>query len=124
MDNVCSKLNNGIVKHLDEVMRLDVGSNEMSNAVADVAVLYKLRIEEEKLEVEKNRMAAEKSEQDECHAFDRKKLLIDTVVACAELTLPLALYGLLSYVGFAREFDGVVSSDTLKRVLNSIKTKK
>ncbi len=124
MDEIYAKLNDGIGKHLDELAKFDVGSSEMSKAIDDVAVLYKLRIEEEKIELERERVAAEKSEKDKHTIFDKKKLIIDTAIAGAELILPLTVYGVLSYIGFAREFDGVVSSDTLKRVLNSIKPKK
>ena len=124
MDDIYAKLNEGIGRHLDELTMFDVGSDEMAKAVDNVAVLYKLRIEEEKIELERDRAAAEKSDKDKRGDFDKKKLLIDTVVAGAELIFPLALYGVLSYIGFARDFDGVVSSDTLKRVLTSIKTKR
>lgn len=123
MDIIFGKLDEGIGKHLDEVMSLDVGSSEMSNAVNNTAVLYKLRIEEEKLEIERKRMEMEQSKTEHQHTFDKEKLLIDTAIAGAELVLPLALYGVLSYIGYAREFDGCVTSDTLKRVLNSIRKK-
>lgn len=124
MDDIYGKLNECIGKHLDELMELDVGSDEMSKAVDDTAVLYKLRIEEEKVKIERARAVAEKSEKDNHRTLDKKKLIIDTIIGATEIVLPLTLYGVLSYIGFAREFDGVVSSDTLKRVLNSIKTKR
>lgn len=120
VDDIYTKLNEGIGKQLDELAEFDVGSTEMSKAIDDVAVLYKLRIEEEKLELERGHAAAEKTDKDNRSVLDKKKLILDAAVAGAELIFPLALYGVLSYIGFAREFDGVVSSDTLKRVLNSI----
>ena len=120
MNDIYGKLNECIDKHMEELMGLNVGSDKMSKAVSDTAVLYKLRIEEEKIRVERARTVAEKSERDVRSALDRKRLIRDTFIGAAEIVFPLALYGVLSYIGFAREFDGVVSSDTLKRVLNSI----
>ena len=93
VDDIYTKLNEGIGKHLDELAGFDVGSAEMSKAIDDVAVLYKLRIEEEKLELERGRAAAEKTDKDNRSVFDKKKLILDTAVAGAELIFPLALYG-------------------------------
>lgn len=122
--DIYEKLNENIGKHLDELMEFDVGSDEMARAVADTAVLYKLRIEEEKLKLERERAENENSVQNTRLYLDKKNLIFDVIIGTAEIVLPLTLYGVLSYIGFAREFDGVVSSDTLKRVLNSIKTRK
>lgn len=113
------KLNECIGKHMEELMGLDVGSDEMSKAVSNISELYKLRIEEEKIKVERARTVAEKSEKDVHCALERKRFRSDTILGVAKIGLPLALFGALSILGFAREFDGVVSSDTLKRVLNS-----
>lgn len=124
MDIISKKLDDGICKHLDDLMNLETGSDEMHKVIGDVAQLYRMRIEEKNIEIDKARLENEKSVTDNQNAFDKKKLLVDIGISAAELILPLTLYGILSYIGFAREFDGVVTSDTLKRVLNSIKSKK
>lgn len=174
VDNIYKMLNNCIENHLNAMAGYDVGSNEMQQAISDVAGLYKLRIEDERNELDKERMCTDRDDktghaeleekklalererasadslvqnrhaeledkrfelerkrsvmenniQNRRYKLDMGKLRLDTIIGAAEVVLPLALYGWLSYIGFAREFDGVVSSDTLKRVLNSIKAKR
>ena len=156
VDDIYTLLNDCIENHLNAMVNYDVGSDEMKQAITDVAVLYKLRVEDErnelekermhtdrddktghaelegkrfgleekKLELERERMAMENDIQNRRDNLDKNKIKLDTIISAAEIVLPLTLYGILSYIGFAREFDGVVSSDTLKRVLNSIKTKR
>ena len=96
----------------------------MDSVVKDLVQLHKLRIDEKKLDLEISKAESEVSDKKSRLDIDRKKLFVDIGLGAAELVLPLTLYGVLSYIGFAREFDGVVSSDTLKRVLNSIRSKK
>lgn len=124
MDIITNKLDDGIIKHLDELMNLDPGSDRMDSVVKDLVQLHKLRIDEKKLDLEISKAESEVSDKKSRSNLDRKKLFVDIGLGAAELVLPLTLYGVLSYIGFAREFDGVVSSDTLKRVLNSIRSKK
>lgn len=54
---------------------------------------------------------------------DKKDRWFKVGVAAAEIVLPLTVYGVLAYIDYAREFDGTITSDTLKRVLTSIKKK-
>lgn len=141
MNNIIEKLGDAINKHLDDLMKLDTESDEMNRVIGNTVQLYKLYLEEEKLDLENSKLDADKSDKTERIRiedeklrlenskldadksdkrrrleFDRKKLLFDIGTAAAELVLPLTLYGVLSYIGFAREFDGVVTSDTLKKI--------
>lgn len=204
MDNICKKLDDCIEKHLDNMAALDVGSEDMAHAIDDMTRLYKLRIEEKKLDaetsnnnanrtLEKDKVANDKSfkesqlkleerkidvntniesskldadkqfkneqlklEEDKLKLEDRKVELdhsyrvtnlsldkdkfafdkgvakkqfsehtkdryFDLGISAAGIVLPMALYAVLAFFGYAREFDGVITSDTLKRVLNSVK---
>lgn len=130
MANIMEKLEENIARHLDEMATCEIGSKESKAVIDDTTELYKLYIEESrtlsavvsdlkkvdieerKLDIEERKLAAEK-----------KNKIIDTAIKTAEIVLPLTAYGILSYIGFAREFDGCVTSDTLKRVINSIKKK-
>lgn len=135
MSNISEKLDENIERSLDKIASLDIGSKEMSSAIDQTVQLHKLRMDELKLESEvsdknarrifetQNRSSDELARDEELRER-KKERWFKVGVAAAELVLPLALYGWLSYVGYAREFDGVVTSDTLKRVLNSIKPKR
>lgn len=135
MSNISEKLDENINRRLDEMANLGIGTEEMSKAIDETVRLHKLRMDELKFQSEDIERGARcnfdigkesyerLAREDELH--ERKKERWFRVgVAAAEIILPLALYGWLSYVGYAREFDGVVTSDTLKRVLNSIKPKR
>lgn len=135
MSNISEKLDENIERSLDKIASLDIGSKEMSSAIDQTVQLHRLRMEELKLESEVNDREARRICEVQNRSFDeiardeelkekKKDRYFKIGVAAAELILPLALYGWLSYVGYAREFDGVVTSDTLKRVLNSIKPKR
>ena len=53
MDIITNKLDDGIIKHLDELMNLDPGSERMDSVVKDLVQLHKLRIDEKKLDLVK-----------------------------------------------------------------------
>lgn len=131
MGNISEKLDENIERSLDKIASLDIGSKEMSLAIDQAVQLHQLRMNERKLESEEIRRISETQKEsldiiarDEDLRERKKDRWFKVGVAAAEIILPLALYGWLSYVGYAREFDGAVTSDTLKRVLNSIKPKR
>lgn len=131
MGNISEKLDENIERSLDKIASLDIGSKEMSLAIGQAVQLHQLRMDEHKLKSEEIRRISETQQEsldviarDEDLRERKKDRWFKVGVAAAEIILPLALYGWLSYVGYAREFDGAVTSDTLKRVLNSIKPKR
>lgn len=136
------KLNEAIERHLDEMGGLGIGSEEMSKAIKAVAQLHALRIEEEKVSIENRKITNDETAQSAKSIMDVQNNSFEQImrdeemkerkrdrffrigVAAAEIILPLAVYTGLAMLGFAREFDGVITSDTLKRVLNTAKPKK
>lgn len=136
------KLNEAIERHLDEMESLGVGSEEMSKAIKAVAQLHALKIEEEKVSIENRKITNDETAQSAKSIMDVQNNSFEQImrdeemkerkrdrffrlgVAAAEIILPLAVYTGLAMLGFAREFDGVITSDTLKRVLNTAKPKK
>lgn len=136
------KLNEAIERHLDEMESLGVGSEEMSKAIKAVAQLHALKIEEEKVSIENRKITNDETVQSAKSIMDVQNNSFEQImrdeemkerkrdrffrlgVAAAEIILPLAVYTGLAMLGFAREFDGVITSDTLKRVLNTAKPKK
>lgn len=135
MSNISEKLDESIERSLDKIASLDVGSKEMSTALDQAVQLHQLRMNERKFESEERDKSVRHFAETQKESLDaiardeelrerKKERWFKVGVAAAEIILPLALYGWLSYVGYAREFDGTVTSDTLKRVLNSIKPKR
>lgn len=101
-----------------------------------------LKLEEQKFELEKKRVNLDETDKLERRNIDKERLANDCAcekeqvkeqrvdryfklgIAAAELVLPLTVYSVLAMLGYAREFDGVITSATLKRVTNDIKFKK
>lgn len=80
----------------------------------------RLAIERTKIDIENAKISLETDQVKE-QKTDRYFRL---GIAAAELVLPLVVYTGLAMLGYAREFDGVITSQTLKRVTNDIKFKK
>ena len=137
-----SLLNTVIERHLDEMTNYEIGSDKMSKAINAVEQLHKLRIDEEKIDIERTKLHNEAEELSIKHIENTQKDSFDQVmrdeemkerrrerfsrigIAAAEIVLPLTVYTALAILGFAREFDGVITSDTLKRILNNSKPRK
>jgi len=82
MDIITNKLDDGIIKHLDELMNLDPGSERMDSVVKDLVQLHKLRIDEKKLDLEISKAESEVSDKKSRFDIDRKKLFVDIGLTC------------------------------------------
>lgn len=81
-------------------------------------------IEEQKLDLDRDQHVADLNS-DAAQREDRRRDRYLTIgIAAAELLIPLGVYTGLALLGFGREFDGVITSDTLKRIWNNIKPTK
>lgn len=127
-----------------ETERLEFDKNdrneqrEIDKKRVDADVNYK----HDQLELEKERVRLDETDKRERRGIDKRRLINDRTcekervkeqkadryfklgIAAAELVLPLTVYSVLAMLGYAREFDGVITSATLKRVTNDIKFKK
>ena len=84
----------------------------------------RVNIEEQKLNLDRDRHVADLNS-DAAQREDRRRDRYLTIgIAAAELLIPLGVYTGLALLGFGREFDGVITSDTLKRIWNNIKPTK
>lgn len=137
-----NKLNTVIERHLDEMTNFEIGSEEMSKAINSVEHLHKLRIDEERISIERTKLHNEEEELSVKRIENTQKNSFDQIMrdedmkerrrerrtrigmTAAEIILPLTVYTALAILGFAREFDGVITSDTLKRILNNSKPRK
>ena len=169
MDEIREELNNRIDDNLGYLATEDIGSDASGNIIDDTVKLYKLRLEEnqqqlerDKLEMEKAKLAAENKRQAENLEMEKAKLAAENKRQAENLEMEKAklaaenkrqaenletekaklkeqkleryfstglkvamLTGtvIFTILGFAREFDGTITSDTLKRNLNFWKPK-
>ena len=133
MDEIREELNNRIDDNLGYLATEDIGSDDSGNIIDDTVKLYKLRLEEnqqqlerDKLEMEKAKLAAENKRQAENLETEKAKLKEQKLERYFSTGLKVAMLTgtvIFTILGFAREFDGTITSDTLKRNLNFWKPK-
>ena len=132
---IMNLLNEEISTQLQALSGLDAGSNEKSTAIDDVVALYKLRIDELKIENEatdkrENRENIEKSNSRE-DEFKQKQIeeqnkdrYIRIGIAAAELIVPLMFYGVWMKRGFMFEEHGAFTSTTFRGLFSRFKQTK
>lgn len=107
---------------------------EIERKRANLDATYK----KEQLDLEARKVDLDATDKSERRNLDKRRLVNDRAngreqikeqrtdryfrigMATAELVLPLVVYTALAMLGYAREFDGVITSATLKRVTNDI----
>lgn len=128
------KLNEVIERHLDEMANYGIASGEMDRAIKNVVQLHNMKVEEEKLSIEKDENSIRHNSEMQKMSYDqlssedeqkekKRERRFRMGLDIAGIAAPLVVYTALALLGFAREFDGCVTSDTLKRVINGVKPK-
>lgn len=121
-------LDEEIKESLEELSTFDSGSSDKTSAIDDLTKLYKLKLEDAKLEaevIEKNR------------AFESDRLLNDVQVRnqakdqyirmgveAAGIVLPLIFYAVWMNKGFKFEETGTFTSTTFRGLFSRFKTTK
>lgn len=152
-ENIKELLNEEIAAEIQAISSLDSGSEEKSKAIADLAGLYRLRIEETKSELDaedkRSRRTLEseasvreneikKSQLDEQIKADvqdeqyKRSQLDEQVkdryfrlgIAAAELLIPLMFYGIWMRKGFKFEETGTYTSTTFRGLFNRFRPTK
>lgn len=152
-ENIKELLNEEIAAEIQAISSLDSGSEEKSNAIEDLAKLYRLRIEETKSELDaedkRSRRTLEseasvreneikKSQLDEQIKADvqdeqyKRSQLDEQVkdryfrlgIAAAELLIPLMFYGIWMRKGFKFEETGTYTSTTFRGLFNRFRPTK
>lgn len=126
MEDIKQKLNEAIVSQLEMIDDMD--GEERKNAIADLAKLYQLKLDEDKLSLEwehlirdnTNETMREKSKLDE----QVKDRYFRTGIAAAELIIPLIFYAFWVRAGFKFEQTGTITSGVFKGVVNRLKPTK
>lgn len=152
-ENIKELLNEEIAAEIQAISSLDSGSEEKSKAIEDLAMLYRLRIEETKSELDaedkRSRRTLEseasvreneikKSQLDEQIKADvqdeqyKRSQLDEQVkdryfrlgIAAAELLIPLMFYGIWMRKGFKFEETGTYTSTTFRGLFNRFRPTK
>lgn len=137
MDNeIRDLLGEEIKAQIDDLYSLEAGSREKSRAINDLATLYKLKIEEDKNELDfeekKEKRLIENDrliEEVNCHEQDEKlkqEQLSEQIkeryfklgIATAEIVLPLIFYASWMKKGFKFEETGTYTSTTFRGLFN------
>lgn len=112
--NVETLLEEEIRRNLTDLKSCVVGTHERAQAIEELEKLYKLRLEEQTLDTNRN---DEKSRKD-AEALDRK---IRLGVDIASLVLPLLFYGRWMAKGFEFEKTGSFTSVTFRNLINKFR---
>lgn len=123
-----SKLLEAINSVLDELKTLQPGSQEYTVAAENLAKLYKLKLEEDKNNMEHLERLGDREVDQDFKTAQLKEGVKDRVtkivIAGAELVLPLAAYGIWMVLGFKFEEEGTITSQTFKGLINRFRPTK
>lgn len=121
-------LDEEIAKEFEDLYSMESGSKERSAAVDDLVKLYKLKIEEDKIEYDaEDKFSSQKrnKEAEDIRIQEQKKdRWIKVCVTGAELMIPLVFYGIWMQQGFKFEETGAYSSTTFRGLINRFRPTK
>ncbi|MCM1525235.1 MAG: hypothetical protein NC120_12350 [Ruminococcus sp.] len=113
-ENLSDRITEEINRELDELDDLDLGSEEHSTAVKDVAELYRLNLEKQKSD---NDLLEKESKK----KSDRLKDIFSFVLAAAGLIIPQIFYSVWMTKGLEFEEKGTFTSQTFKGLIREFK---
>ena len=133
--NIKDLLNEEIAMEIQNLSEFEAGSDKKSSAIDDLAKLYKLRIEENKSELDADEKYDRRVMEGEANTKDdelKQKQLEEQVkeryfrvgVAAAELMVPLIFYGIWMRKGFKFEETGTYTSKTFTGLINRFRPTK
>lgn len=118
-----SLLEEELKKELANLGSLESGSSKHGSAIDDIAALYKLKIEQEKFDLEEAKEEYKVDLEDEKKSEEKKNRYIQWGIDIAQLVLPLAFYATWMRKGFQFEKDGTFTSTTFRNLFNGFKPK-
>ena len=131
-DEIKKELEKEILKEIQDLSALKSGSKEMDSAIENLATLYKLNIEEVKIEHEAIEKAYDRGSADETSARDLKlkqQMLNESIkdryfklgLDVAGLIVPIIFYGIWMGRGLKFEETGTFTSTTFRGLFNRFK---
>ena len=131
-DEIKKELEKEILKEIQDLSALESGSKEKDSAIENLATLYKLNIEEVKIEHEAMEKAYDRGSADETSARDfklRQQTLDESIkdryfklgLDVAGLVIPMIFYGVWMMRGLKFEETGTFTSTTFRGLFNRFK---
>ena len=131
-DEIKKELEKEILKEIQDLSALKSGSKEMDSAIENLATLYKLNIEEVKIEHEAMEKAFDRRSADETSARDlelKQRTLDESIkdryfklgLDVAGLIVPIIFYGIWMRRGLKFEETGTFTSTTFRGLFNRFK---
>ncbi len=131
-DEIKKELEKEILKEIQDLSALESGSKEKDSAIENLATLYKLNIEEVKIEHEAMEKAFDRGSADETSARDLKlkqQMLNESIkdryfklgLDVAGLIVPIIFYGIWMGRGLKFEETGTFTSTTFRGLFNRFK---
>ena len=131
-DKIKKELEKEILKEIQDLSALKSGSKEMDSAIENLATLYKLNIEEVKIEHEAMEKAFDRRSADETSARDlelKQRTLDESIkdryfklgLDVAGLIVPIIFYGIWMRRGLKFEETGTFTSTTFRGLFNRFK---
>lgn len=134
-EELITMLDEEIRSEIEELSSMDFGSQEHTEAIENVAKLYRLRIEDSKAAMEYNKeiddelfrqdqMEREEQSRKEQLAEQRIDRYVRVGIALTELMVPIMFYSVWMKRGFKFEETGSFTSTTFKGLINRFKPTK
>ena len=131
-DEIKKELEKEILKEIQDLSALESGSKEMDSAIENLATLYKLNIEEVKIEHEAMEKAYDRGSADETSVRDlelKQRTLDESIkdryfklgLDVAGLIVPIIFYGIWMGRGLKFEETGTFTSTTFRCLINRFK---
>lgn len=128
-------LDEEIKSRIENLETVSPGTDEDNDAVSNLNTLYKLRLEEKKIDADvddKNARRVQENEKNE-REFDlkeqqadgeKKQTIVKLVLGTCEIVVPLIFSAHWLKRGFKFEEDGILTSTTMRGLFNGIFPKK
>lgn len=134
-EEIRSLLSEEIKTEIEDLSSLDAGSKEKSQAIDNLATLYRLKIEELKADwdadekynrriMEENQQNVENAQKSEQLSEQVKDRYFRVGIAAAEIVLPLMFYALWMRKGFKFEETGTYTSTTFRGLFSRFRPTK
>lgn len=134
-EEIRNLLSEEIKTEIEDLSSLEPGSKEKSQAVENLATLYRLKIEESKADwdadekynrriMEENQQSVENAQKSEQLSEQVKDRYFRVGIAAAEIVLPLAFYALWMKKGFKFEETGTYTSTTFRGLFSRFRPTK
>ena len=131
-DEIKKELEKEILKEIQDLSALELGSKEKDSAIENLATLYKLNIEEVKIEHEAIEKAFDRGSADETSVRDlelKQRTLDESIkdryfklgLDVAGLIVPIIFYGIWMGRGLKFEETGTFTSTTFRGLFNRFK---